>query len=278
MPHYNSGTYCNKAEAATMREPKSVLITGASSGIGEALALSYAAPGAFLALTGRDAARSETVAAACRAKGATVLAETVDAADAAAMADFVGRAHARQPLDLVIANAGISAGSGGKGESAEQAQRIFDVNVGGVVNTVAPAVERMLAKPRAGAAPRGQVAIVSSLAGFRGFPGAPAYCASKAAVKIWGEALRGELHARGIEVTVICPGYVRTRMTEDNKFRMPLIMDAERAAGIVRRGLARNKARIAFPWRLHFMVQLIAALPPGWIDPLFRRLPRKAAD
>ncbi|HEY7611251.1 MAG TPA: SDR family NAD(P)-dependent oxidoreductase [Alphaproteobacteria bacterium] len=260
-----------------MRDPKSVLITGASSGIGEALALAYAAPGTFLALTGRDVARSAAVAAGCRAKGASVLAETVDAADAACMADFVGRAHARQPLDLVIANAGISAGSGGKGESAEQARRIFDVNVGGVVNTVAPAIERMLAKPRAGAVPRGQVAIVSSLAGFRGFPGAPAYCASKASVKIWGEALRGELHAHGIEVTVICPGYVRTRMTEDNKFRMPLIMDAARAAAIVRRGLARNKARVAFPWRLHVMVQLIAALPPGWLDPLFRKLPKKEA-
>lgn len=262
-----------------MRDPKSILITGASSGIGEALALDYAAPGIFLALTGRDAARTEAIAAACRAKGATVMAETVNAADGDAMPDFVARAHAQRPLDLVIANAGISAGTGGKGEGAAQARRIFQVNVEGVVNTVSPAVERMLEKLRAprDRAPRGQIAIVSSLAGFRGFPGAPAYCASKAAVKVWGEGLRGELHAHGIEITVICPGYVRTRMTEDNTFRMPLIMSAERAVGIIRRGLERNKARIAFPWRLHFMVQLIAALPPGWTDPLFRRLPKKEA-
>lgn len=260
-----------------MRDPKSILITGASSGIGEALAIDYAAPGVFLALTGRDAARTEAVAAACRAKGADVLAETVGAEDVAAMPDFVARAHARRPLDLVIANAGISAGTGGKGETAAQARRIFDVNVQGVVNTVAPAVERLLQKSRAGAAPRGQIAIVASLAGYRGFPGAPAYCASKAAVKVWGEGLRGELHAHGIEVTVVCPGYVRTRMTEGNTFPMPLLMDADRAVRIIRRGLARNKARIAFPWRLAFMVNAIAALPPAWTDPLFRKLPKKRA-
>lgn len=260
-----------------MRDPKSILITGASSGIGEALAIDYAAPGVFLALTGRDAARTEAVAAACRARGADVLAEIVGAEDAAAMPDFVARAHARRPLDLVIANAGISAGSGGKGESAAQARRIFDVNVQGVVNTVAPAIELMLAKPSTGAAPRGQIAIVASLAGYRGFPGAPAYCASKAAVKVWGEGLRGELHAHGIEVTVVCPGYVRTRMTEGNTFPMPLLMDADRAVRIIRRGLERNKARIAFPWRLAFLVNLIASLPPAWTDPLFRRLPKKRA-
>ena len=260
-----------------MRDPTSILITGASSGIGEALAIAYAAPGVFLALTGRDPARTEAVAAACRAKGADVLAETVGAHDPDAMPDFVARAHARSPLDLVIANAGISAGTGGKGESVAQARGIFEVNVQGVVNTVSPAVEKMLEKPRAGSAPRGQIAIVSSLAGFRGFPGAPAYCASKAAVKVWGEGLRGELHGHGIEVSVVCPGYVRTRMTEDNKFPMPLIMDAGRAVGIIRRGLERNRARIAFPWRLHFMVQLIAALPPAWTDPLFRKLPKKRA-
>lgn len=265
-----------------MREPTSILITGASSGIGEALAIAYAAPGVSLALTGRDAARTEAVAAACRAKGADVLAETVEAEDAAAMPDFVARAHARRPLELVIANAGISAGTGGKGENAAQARRIFDVNVQGVVNTVAPAVELMLQKPRAGTAPRdralrGQIAIVASLAGYRGFPGAPAYCASKAAVKVWGEGLRGELHAHGIGVSVVCPGYVRTRMTEGNNFPMPLLMDAERAVRIIRRGLERNRARIAFPWRLAFMAQLVAALPPAWTDPLFRKLPKKRA-
>lgn len=259
-----------------MRDPKSILITGASSGLGEALALAYAAPGVFLALTGRDAARTDSVAAACRNKGAEVLAATVDATDATAMADFIGRAHAQRPLDLVIANAGISGGSARGGEDAEQTRRILTVNVDGVVNTIMPAVERMRTKPRMGRAPRGQVAIMASLAGFRGFPGAPAYCASKAAVKVWGESLRGELWGEGIEVSVICPGYVRTAMTADNKFSMPLLMDAERAARIIRRGLAANRARIAFPRRIYAMVWLLSSLPPALTDSLFRRLPKKA--
>lgn len=261
-----------------MREPTSILITGASSGIGAAFALSYARAGTLLALTGRDKARTEQVAAACRAKGATVLAETIDVTDAAAMADFATRAHAAKPLDLVIANAGISAGSGGKGESLEQTRRVLAVNIDGVVNTIGPAIALLRAKSRNGAAPRGQIAIVSSLAGFRGFPGAPSYCASKAAVKVWGEALRGELHRDGIEVTVICPGYIRTPLTEGNRFPMPLIMDADRAVRIMRRGLERNRARIAFPWILQFILRIVAALPPGWIDPLFRNLPKKRAS
>ena len=239
-----------------MRDPKSILITGASSGLGEALALAYAAPGVFLALTGRDAARTEAVAAACRQKGAEALAATVDAVDAAAMADFIARAHAQRPLDLVIANAGISGGSARGGEDAAQTRRILTVNVDGVVNTVMPAVDLMRTKPRPADAPRGQIAIMASLAGFRGFPGAPAYCASKAAVKVWGESLRGELWGPGIEVSVICPGYVRTRMTADNKFRMPLLMDSDRAARIMVRGLAANRGRIAFPWRIYALVWL----------------------
>jgi NAD(P)-dependent dehydrogenase (short-subunit alcohol dehydrogenase family) len=173
------------------------------------------------------------------------------------------------PLDLVIANAGVSAGTGGGTETGAQVRRILDINVDGVVNTVMPAIELM--RPRA----RGQIAIMSSLAAFRGFPGAPAYCASKAAVRVWGEALRGELHEAGIGVSVICPGYVRSRMTAVNDFPMPLLMEAEKAARIIRRGLARNQARIAFPRRLYAAIWLISALAPGLTDPLLRGLPKK---
>jgi short-subunit dehydrogenase len=148
---------------------------------------------------------------------------------------------------------------------------VLSVNVDGVLNTVLPVLPRMVARGR------GQIALMSSLAGFRGFPGSPTYCASKAMVRVWGEALRPELAARGIEVSVICPGYVTTRMTAVNTFPMPFLMPAERAAQIIKRGLARNKARIVFPWRLYAVVRLIAALPPAWIDPLLARLPRKAS-
>lgn len=252
-----------------MTEPRAILITGASSGIGAALANAYAAPDMVLALTGRDAARLTAVAASCTARGARVVTTTIDVTDGAALADWIAATDGATPLDLVIANAGISAGTGGAGETAEQARRILAVNVDGVLNTVLPLLPRMMARGR------GQVALMSSLAAFRGLPGAPAYCASKAAVRIWGEALRADVAPHGVDVSVICPGFVASAMTAVNRFPMPLLMPAERAAAIIRRGLARNKARIVFPWRLYALVRLLAAMPPAVIEPLLARLPRK---
>lgn len=249
--------------------PNSILITGASSGIGEALALGYAAPGARLALIGRNSERLEGVAAACRAAGAKVISAVLDVTEHAALEGFVAEADRIAPLDLVVANAGISAGTGGSGEDASQARAIMAVNVDGVMNTVLAALPHLRRRRR------GQIAIVSSLAGFRGFPGAPAYCASKAAVRVWGEALRGHLAPEGIGVTVVCPGFVKSRMTAVNQFPMPFLMAANRAAALIRRGLARNKARIAFPWQLAIPLQLLAVLPPALTDPMLRRMPEK---
>lgn len=257
-----------------MRRPLTdgtILITGASSGVGAALALAYAAPGTTLALGGRDAARLEGVAAACRAAGAAATTAAVDVTDRAGMAGWIVDADRTRPLSLVVANAGISAGTGRDGESEAQAQRIFAVNLDGVLNTIHPAIERMRGRRS------GQLALMSSLAGFRGFPGAPAYCASKAAVRVLGEALRGALREDGIGVTVICPGYVESPMTAVNRFPMPMLMPAERACRIIRRGLERDRGRIAFPWPVYAAVRLLAALPVGWTDPLLRRLPRKEA-
>ncbi|BBK31701.1 short-chain dehydrogenase [Allostella humosa] len=247
----------------------SILVTGASSGIGAALALAYAVPGAVLELGGRDASRLEAVAVQCRNRGATVRTAAIDVADRTTMADWIADADLSHPLALVIANAGISAGTGDGGESEAQARRIFAVNVDGVLNTVHPAIACM--RPRR----RGQIALMSSLAAFRGFPGAPAYCASKAAVRVLGEAMRGELRADGIGVSVICPGYVESPMTAVNRFPMPMLMSAERAAAIICRGLARDRGRIAFPWPVYAAVRLLAGLPIAWTDPLLRRLPRK---
>ncbi len=254
---------------AAMKDPRSILITGASSGIGAALARVYAGSGVRLALGGRDAGRLGRVAADCRAGGAAVDATTVDVTDAEATAHWVADADAAAPLDLVIANAGISGGTFGGGESRVQAAAILATNVDGVVHTVHPAAERMRARKR------GQIAIMSSLASFRGMPGAPAYSASKAASRSYGEALRGSLHRHNVNVTVICPGFIRTPMTDVNGFRMPMLMEPDRAAQLIRRGLARNRARIAFPLRLYALVWLLGALPPSLTDPLFRKMPEK---
>ncbi|GHD49647.1 short-chain dehydrogenase [Thalassobaculum fulvum] len=253
-------------------QPKSILITGASSGIGAALALEYAAAGTVLHLGGRRADRLEAVAAQARAAGADVRVRTIDVTDAAAVRAWVLEADDADPLDLVVANAGISAGTSGKagGEPEDQVRAVFAANVDGVMNTVLPVLPRLQRRGR------GQVALMASLAGYRGFPGAPAYCASKAAVKVFGEGLRGTLHASGVRVSVICPGYVRTPMTDANDFPMPFLMDVDRAARIIRRGLERNRPRIAFPWPMALAVTLLQAIPPAWIDPIMRRLPGKA--
>jgi short-subunit dehydrogenase len=248
----------------------SILITGGSSGLGEAMALELARPNVFLALTGRDADRLASVAAACRAKGAEVDAVALDVTDGAGLAALIARLDESRPLDLVIANAGVSAGTGKGDESPAQTAHILAVNVQGVIDTVTPALAAM--GPRG----RGQIAIMSSLAGFRGIPGAPSYCASKAFVRVWGEALRGDWRKRGIKINVICPGFVRSRMTAKNPFHMPLLMDAARAARIMLDGLARDVPRIAYPWRMYAVTRILAALPVRWSDAILARTPRKS--
>jgi short-subunit dehydrogenase len=246
--------------------PRSLLVTGASSGIGEALARRYAAPGTALALAGRDGDRLAAVAASCRAKGAAVESAILDVTDRDGMRTWIERLDDRTPLDLVVANAGISAGMGRASEDEAAARRVMAVNVDGVLNTVYPLLPRFRARRR------GQIALVSSLAAFRGLPSAPSYSASKAAVKALGEAWRLQLAPDGVRVSVICPGFVVTRMTAKNKFPMPFLMSAERAADIIARGLARDRGRIAFPGPTAAASWLMGALPWRLSDALVRRL------
>lgn len=252
-----------------MAEPKNILITGASSGLGEALALAYSMAGVTLFLSGRHAERLEAVARQTRQRGAKTETAVLDVTDEQAMKEWIERADDLAPLDLVIANAGVSAGTGKGEESEAQAKEIFATNLYGVFYTIWPIVERM--KKRG----QGQIALMSSLAGFRGIPGAPSYAASKAAVRVYGEALRGELATHGVKVNVICPGFVKTRMTDVNDFPMPFLMSAERAAQIMKRGMASNKPRIAYPWQMAAVVGLLTALQLRWTDALFAKLPRK---
>ncbi|MFY8092733.1 MAG: SDR family NAD(P)-dependent oxidoreductase [Niveispirillum sp.] len=252
-----------------MRDPRVIFITGASSGIGEALALSYAAKGIRLLLTGRDAGRLAQVAGRCREQGADVVTTTIDVTDRAALAEWIVARDAEVPVDLVIANAGISAGTGGGVETEAQARAIFATNLDGVLNAIHPLIPAMVARGR------GQIALMSSLASFRGMAGAAAYCGSKAAVRVYGEALRGDLARHGVGVSVICPGFVVSRMTSVNRFPMPFLMDAERAARIIRRGLAAGKGRVAFPFPTYAVSWLLGVLPPGLVDTILARAPRK---
>jgi short-subunit dehydrogenase len=248
---------------------KNIVITGASSGLGEALAKIYAERGVTLGLLGRNTEKLEALAMYCRARGTEVIIAGVDVCDEAAMTDWLAHFDADHPIDLIIANAGISGGTAGGTESPEQTRRIFDVNVTGVFNTVLPVIAWMQMRKR------GHIALISSIAGFRGLGSAPAYCASKAAVRAWGEGLRLELKPHGINVSVVCPGFIKTPMTAVNPYPMPFIMEAEEAALRIKTGIEKNRPRIAFPLPMSIPMWLLSCISPRLADVLVSWLPGK---
>lgn len=260
---------------------KGILITGASSGIGEYLARAYAAPDVRLALTGRDAGRLEAVAEICRAKGAAVECHLTPVTDAAAMRALILDFAARGRLDLVLANAGISGGFKDWSGFDAHVREVAAVNIDGVMNTVNPAIEAMLGqapdplKGQIGMPLRGQIGVVASLAGFLPLPGASIYSASKAFARVYAEALRGQLAPEGIAMSAICPGFVVSRMTAKNRFPMPFLMETEAAARRIQQGLAENRARIAFPWPMLAVMRLLESLPYPLTSWLLNRAPAK---
>lgn len=243
-----------------MKEARSVVISGASRGLGAALARRFAAPGMRLLLLARSAAALEAVAQECRAAGAVAVAAVVDMTDAAAVAAALAAFEAAGPVDLVIANAGTSAGRAPDGtpEDGAAAARQVMVNLVGAINLVAPLLPGMRARRS------GQVALVASIAGFRGLPDFPAYCASKAGLIAWGEGLRAAERGRGIRVTVITPGFFRSAMGDRFHGARPLLLGTEEAAGKVHRALLVGVPRLGFPWPMAVGMRLLGLLPP-WI-------------
>lgn len=240
-----------------------VLITGASSGLGAGLARALARPGAVLHLAGRDAGRLASVAQACARAGAEIVPRLIDVRDEAAMADWIAGAGR---LDLVVANAGISAGTSDAAgapalESAAQTRAIFATDLAGMLNTALPALAVMAGQPADASGLRGRIAVVASLAAFVAAPGAPSYCAAKAAADTWTVATAPAARRLGIGLTSLCPGFVATPMTAANRFPMPGLMTADRAARIMLRGIARGRVRVAFPWYIALGARLAVLLP-----------------
>ena len=248
------------------RVATSILITGASSGIGRGLALAYAAPGIRLALIGRDAARLEAAAAAARAKGAEVTTGTIDVRDRIAMADWIAAADRTRPFDLAIANAGITSGLGPHdlAEDPEAVRALLATNLFGVLNTVEPLIAPMCARGR------GQLALVGSLAGLHGLPYSPAYCVAKAGVHAYAESIRARLEAKGVTVSLIVSGMVKTPLNDSINAPKPGELSEADAAALIRRGLAKGKATIAFPWFLYTAVLLGRMIPSRLYDRLMR--------
>lgn len=240
--------------------PRHVVITGASGGIGSALAREYATPGVRLTLTGRALDRLEAVASQCRNKGAEVVTVPLDVRARDAVARALTDANAAAPIDLVIANAGVSSGMtpDGRPEDWASAQRTLDINLGGTLNTVQAAADIM--RPHK----QGQIAVIGSLAAWYGLPSCPAYSASKAAIEAYAGGLRGMLRRDGIAVNVVSPGYVVSPMSERLLGFKPFLMTADKAARLIRRGLERDKARIFFPLPLALGTRLLTVMP-GWL-------------
>ncbi|MCH2038303.1 MAG: SDR family NAD(P)-dependent oxidoreductase [Rickettsiales bacterium] len=254
----------------TKHIPQTILITGASSGLGASLARIYSEKGKKLLITGRNAKRLAEVSAHCQAKGALVESyANCDINDYEKLSEWILSMDAKHKVDLVIANAGISAGTAGGNESYDQIMKVMHTNIDGVINTIYPLIKPMQERKK------GQIAIMGSLAGYRGLPSSPTYSASKAAVRIFGEGLRGQLKNDNIGVSLITPGYIKSPMTDVNDFPMPFIVETDKAAKSIKKRLQRNPARIAFPWQLYSVVWFLSCLSPSWTDGLFARLPGK---
>lgn len=248
-----------------------IFITGASTGIGAALARHYAGPETEIGLFARRGELLEALASSLPGRSAIFAADIADTgAIAAAARDYIVRFGVP---DLVIANAGISVGtSGDELADIEKLRRVLEVNVAGLAATLAAFAPAMRA------AGRGTLCGIASVAGLRGIPGAGAYSASKAAAIAWLESLRAELRGSGVSVVTICPGYIDTPMTQVNPYRMPFLISAEDAAGRFARAIAAKRRLALIPWQMALVSLVLRALP-GWLyDRMAARAPRKPRD
>ena len=249
--------------------PLKVFITGASSGIGQALAEHYAKEGAILGLVARRADILSKLQDSLSAETALYALDVRDpnALESAAR-DFISRFG---PPDIVIANAGVSAGTLTENkDDLNTFKGVIDINLLGMVHTFQPFIASM---KQAG---KGSLVGIASVAGIRGLPGAGAYSASKAAVIAYLESLRVELSLDGINVTTIAPGYIKTPMTDINQYPMPFLMAPDVAAKKFAHAIFKKKRFIVIPWQMGCLTRLMRLLPPWLWDYMMKHAPRKA--
>lgn len=243
-----------------------VLITGASSGIGRGLGVQLARRGAMVGLLARREDALREVVDEIAAHGGKAIALPADVTDANAVRGAV-EALSREfgPIDLVIANAGVGATVAARNLEPEGVAKIFNVNVIGVVNCVTAVIPRMIERGR------GQLAVISSLAAYRGLPKSAAYCSSKAAVSALFESLRVDLRPQGIEVTIIHPGFIKTPLTAGRQAKLPFLLEVDDAARKIIRAIEKRKKSYAFPWQLATVVRAGMLMPNFLYDWIVRR-------
>lgn len=236
---------------------KHIVITGASRGIGAALALQYAEPQTVLGLIGRNQRDLDAIATQCKAKGSEVKIGTLDISNTPELTQWLQSFDRTYPIDLLITNAGVtnSIGERGEAEAIEDIVKVLDINLHGTIHSIHAILDNMRQRGH------GQLALVSSLGAYRGMPITPAYCASKAAVKSYGEALRGWLAQEGIKVNIICPGFVESDMSNSFHAPKPFMITPDKAAHLIIKGLKKNRANISFPFPLNLGMWFISFLP-----------------
>ncbi len=236
---------------------KHIAITGASSGIGAALAEYYAGFGYRLALCARNMQRLEQIASECKALGATVSITEVEISNLSDVKLWISSLNEVQPIDIMFVNAGVTGGVGaGKPlETSEDVGQILSTNLIGATNTINEAVEMMLVSGG------GQIVITNSLASYVGFQGSPAYCASKAGLKIYCESLQRLLKPKNILFTLIYPGYVDSPMSRKVVGSKPLTKSAENAARLIALATEKKKPQMGFPYSMWMGVRLLSILP-----------------
>ncbi|CAN5619164.1 SDR family oxidoreductase [soil metagenome] len=251
-------------------ESQSAIVTGASSGIGEAMARQLSAIGVKVGLTARRADRLERIASEIRDQGGTAAVAQADANDRSATREAIGRlTDELGPIDLLIVNAGRGGSTPAVGFSAEAFEQIVRVNLIGAAYAIEAVLPGMLERGQ------GHLVGISSMAGYRGLPGSTGYCSSKAGLSTLFEGLRVELRGRGIDVTVVHPGYVHTEMTSRFKTPLPWVMDSETAARIILRGVAARRRDVAFPWQTASLMGFMRLLPGAAYDRMVKRfMPR----
>lgn len=240
-----------------MPAPRLVLITGATGEIGGALALEYACPGRQLLLQGRRSQQLQALAEQCRSRGAQVHTQVLDLCERQALDHWLQAVRTQHLPDLLIVCAGLNthARQPGNPEPWDEVQTLLEVNLRAAMAITQALIPAMAQRGH------GQIALISSLAAYFGLPLTPAYCASKAGLKAYGEALRGAWAAQGVQVSVVMPGYVHSPMCHAMPGPKPQLWPPERAARAIRRGLARNRARISFPFPLNWGCWWLAVLP-----------------
>jgi short-subunit dehydrogenase len=247
-----------------MASPRHVMITGASGGLGAALARHYARARCRLSLFGRDAERLERTALECRDGGGGVVNTfRCDLRDAGETDRLVQAADAGAQVDVLIANAGIGGAgalAGAAGETIEQARALVETNLMGVLNTVTPLLSSMTVRRS------GQVVLIGSIAGLIGLPQSPVYCAAKSAVHLYGEGLGRRLRGSGVGVTVVCPGFVDTPMSASLPTARPFLWSADRAAAHIAAAIDRRQSLVIFPWQLRMAAAASRLLPRAVVD------------